>query len=90
MRANQTCSDNIRYSLSDSDGKLRFVEFEVLGTLRGSQMAKTLTDYFLGRCLNEVSLKDMPRDCSVEDRGCIEGILKDITKLKQQLCANAG
>lgn len=88
MNINQACSDNIRYSLSDADGKLRFVEFEVLGSLSGTQMAKTLTDYFLGRHLNEVSLKDLPHDCCVEDRGCIEGILKDITNLKQQLCAN--
>jgi hypothetical protein len=90
VRANEACFDNIRYSLSDSDGKLRFVEFEVLGTLRGSQLAKTLTEYFKGRYLKEVSLEDIPRDCCIEDRGCIEGVLEDITKLKQQLCANTG
>ena len=90
MRANEACSDNIRYSLSDSDGKLRFVEFEVLGALRGSQLAKTLTEYFKERHLKDVSLEDIPTDCCIEDRGCIEGILKDITNLKQQLCTNAG
>jgi len=71
--------------LSDSDGKLRFVEFEVVGTLSNTPLAKTLTEYFKGRYLNDVSLEDIPRDCRIEDRGCIEGILEGIAKLKQQL-----
>jgi hypothetical protein len=79
------CSDNIRYSLSDSDGKLRFVEFEVLGALRGTQLERTLTEYLNGRYLNEVSLDDIPRDWCIEDRGCIESILEEITRLKQRL-----
>jgi hypothetical protein len=79
------CSDNIRYSLSDSDGKLRFVEFEVVGALSNTPLAKTLTEYFKGRRLEDVSLKDIPRDCCVEDYGCAESILREITRLKQQL-----
>ena len=90
MKANASCSDNIRYSLSDSDGKLRFVEFEVLGALKDSQLAKTLKEYFKERYLKDVSPEDIPADCCIKDRGCIEGILEDLNDLKQQLCANTG
>jgi hypothetical protein len=85
--ARNDCSDNVRYSLTDSGGKLRFVEFEIVGALRNTPLARTLTEYFKGRCLEDVFLEDIPKDCCVGDYGCAESILKEITRLQQRLSA---
>lgn len=87
MIGRNDCSDNVRYSLTDSDGKLRFVEFEVVGSLRNTPLAETLTEYFKGRPLEDVALKDIPKDCCAEDYGCALGILEEIAMLKHQLAS---
>jgi hypothetical protein len=78
------CTDNIRYSLSDSGGQLRFTEFEVLGPLKGTKMAKALKSYFKGRNLREVSLEQISINCPIEKRECLDNILKGIVQLKKQ------
>ena len=84
MNEPNVCTDNVRYSLSDSGGQLRFTRFEVLGPLRGTKMAKSLKSYFKGRNLKEVSLEQISKNCPIKDRECLESIIKEIVQLKKQ------
>jgi hypothetical protein len=83
VRANTDCSNNIRYSLSDADGKLRFVEFEACGSLKGTKVEKVLASYLKNRSLSDISFEEVVHDNHLKDDGCMKSIFNDLIELRK-------
>jgi hypothetical protein len=74
------CYDNIRYSLSDTDGEMRFVSFDVVGLPACRAVASRVRDYVVGRRLRDI---DVQRIRSFACPGCEECVLEVIETIRE-------
>ena len=68
------CYNNIRFSLSDRDGELRFTSFDIVDKPPCQRTAQRIREYLVGRPLDRV---DPQRIRSFTCAGC-EGCVPDI------------
>ena len=85
MSESEYCDQLFRYKLDDADGDLRFVEFELLGSLKGSRLELTLVPYLQGRALESVQTDDLPPACCPDDGGCLNAIIGHLNELKSMV-----
>jgi hypothetical protein len=74
------CYKNIRFSLSDRDGELRFISFDIVGMPACRSVVEEIRDYLLGLPLDQV---DPQRIRSFTCAGC-EGCVPDIIALIEE------
>jgi len=68
------CYNNIRFSLSDRDGELRFTSFDIVGNPACQRTVQRIRKYLVGRPLDQV---DPQRIRSFTCAGC-EGCVPDV------------
>lgn len=85
MSENEYCDTLFRYRLSDRDGALRFTDFELLGTLRGSRLQKVLVPYLKGRELASVRADDLPPACCPDEGTCLSAIIQHLQELQSMV-----
>ena len=85
MSGSEYCDQLFRYKLDDADGELRFVEFELTGSTKGSRLEQTLVPYLRGRALGSVRVHDLPIACCPDDGGCLNAIIGHLNELKSMV-----
>jgi hypothetical protein len=51
------CKDNVRFTLSDDTGVLKFKTFDIVNTPACARLAKQLREYLLARPLREIDMQ---------------------------------
>lgn len=85
MSESEYCDQLFRYKLDDADGDLRFVEFELMGSLKGSRLEQALVPYLRGRALGSVRVRDLPAACCPDDGGCLNAIIQHLQELQNMV-----
>jgi hypothetical protein len=73
------CRDNVRFSLSDETGVLKFKSFDIVNTPDCAKLAEELREYLLARPLREIDISLVrSMECPHERGHCIEAVAKVI------------
>jgi len=89
VRPMKECYDNVRFSLGDESGELRFESFEIVGMPECQETADELTRYLLGRPLREVDLKRI-RSMDCRGSGQCMATVASVIEEHQQMFGAAG
>jgi hypothetical protein len=71
------CRDNVRFSLSDETGVLKFKTFDIVNTPDCARLAEELRKYLLARPLREIDVTFVrSMECPQKRGYCIEAVAR--------------
>lgn len=72
------CYDNIRFSLSDRDGEMRFMSLDIVGLPACRIVARRVREYVVGRPLRDVDIQHIRSLACPGCEGCVREMIRAI------------
>ena len=78
--APENCADRVRFTLSDEDGELRFVSFDIVGAPECKNLTAALRDYLIGRKLADVDLHHLRGFRCSGNGECVRAVIDTVAE----------
>ena len=79
----ESCSDKLRFRLSDRSGVLRFAEFEIRDAPACREVESALREYLIGRALADVDLSYLRNLVCPGNGECMQAVIAEVRRYQQ-------